>query len=229
MKNINWSLTTGFLSIFTGLLVAYNTYLVNKFDKELSMTESERALNFRIYESVGEALESENEKRILAVKVIVNAMASEELKPGFLEILKTGEAKAFAKEEAKRYVPVVFKQGDYGKKSNWKAWNFDLFWCENSGINGERLSTEIKHLFEKNGFSGRIRVRYLPESVIQREDFGKPDNFEIRVDAGEEYDNAKNILELINKSSSMSNNFNIFKIDNKEEKIPSYVSLFFCP
>ncbi|MCG8306177.1 MAG: hypothetical protein MI975_02220 [Cytophagales bacterium] len=104
-----------------------------------------------------------------------------------------------------------------------------FFWCENSGFTGERLAKEIEHLFKQNGFSGQIRVRYLAESVTRRKNFGKPADFEIRVDAGEELSSAEKILELIGKSSSIKKEeFNIFKVSEKS-KIPGYVSLFFCP
>ncbi|MCG8306178.1 MAG: hypothetical protein MI975_02225 [Cytophagales bacterium] len=125
MKNISLTTISNLLTILTGLLVAYNTYLVGKFNTELAEKESERELNFRIYESVIEALESENEKRILAIKVIVKSMANEKLKPGFLDVLETGEVKVFENEEVQKN-PKVTPPKDNGK-SKWKTWNFDLF------------------------------------------------------------------------------------------------------
>lgn len=228
MKKIDWPAISGLLSIATGLLVAYNTFLVNKFDNELTQIESERELNFKIYTSVTEALESENEQRISAVKVIVNSMANDQLKPGFLEILKTGEARAFDKADAESFVE---KKAEIAADEGipiWKTWNFDLFWCEKSGVDGERLAREIENLFKQNEFPGRLRVRYLPESVTQRTTFSKPAQFEIRVDAGEEHDNAEKIIQLINETSSIKETFNIYPVSKKNE-IPGYVSLFFCP
>ncbi|SMD32235.1 hypothetical protein SAMN04488029_0578 [Reichenbachiella faecimaris] len=230
MNKITLAGVSTFVSIITALLVTYNTIKVNQFNNELAKQKSDRELNFKIYESVTDALESENEKRILAVKVIVSSMASDNMKTGFLEILKSGEDKIYSNQEAQTYTNPLDKPSvKASEQANYKFWNYDIFWCSTSGLEAETLASEVKFILEQNGFKGRIRVRILPESVTKRPGMGVPATYEIRVDAGEEMKNADKITELITKSTSnIAGDFNVFQVSQKA-KIPGYVSLFFCP
>ncbi len=82
------------------VLVAFNTWQVSQFDTKFREVESERELNFRIYQSIAESIESGKPQRIRAVRVLVDVLAAEELRESFLSALETGEVQIFESQQA---------------------------------------------------------------------------------------------------------------------------------
>lgn len=226
------TIITTIISTITALLVAYNSITINSFDKKLREVESERELNFRIYKSIAEALESDNPKRIRAVRAIVEVMASDKLREGFLEALESGEVRIYEKEEALKPLEFAASQeapaAVVGSNPEWYRWNYDVFWCSDSGSRAESISEMIKSSMIANGFDGRIRARLLPESVKNRKTFGKVEPYQIRVEPGKEKENVRKIANEINKVSGLKERFDILTV-SPSNPTPGYVSVFICP
>ncbi len=71
-----FNLIATLLGAIATILLAFNTWKVSQFETELRAAESVRELNFRIYASIAEAIESNNPQRIRAVCALVEALSS---------------------------------------------------------------------------------------------------------------------------------------------------------
>lgn len=79
---------------FATCLLALNTWQVSTIDSKIKQESNQRELNFRLYDSVAEAIDSGKAQRIQAVRVLVDSLASEELRAGFNAALSAGEVQS---------------------------------------------------------------------------------------------------------------------------------------
>lgn len=217
------------LSAVTTLLVAFNTWKVSEFETDLKQVESERELNFRIYQSIAEALESDDARRIRAVRTIVSAMSPDHMKEGFLEALAAGEDDIYKKEEvavvrqtAISRVPAMPSEED----NEWGGWAFDLFWCSSSGAAAQEQAEILRDALEEAGARGRIRARVLPESRRQQVS-DAPTGYEVRGEVGEENISRK-LVEFANTALQPNEPFRFVPIQ-QDRKTAWYISAFLCP
>ena len=218
------------LSALTTALVAYNTWQVSTFEAELRRVESNRELNFRLYASISEALESNDARRIQAVRTIVMTMSPEPLRSGFLDALSAGEESIFDSEQLDVRAPVPTRAasppaGD--DVESWGEWDFDLFWCSVSGVGAQQQAERLEAALRNDGAEGRIRVRVLPES--RRADVGaEAFGYEVRGEAGEEAISER-LVSLARRE--VAPDFRFVSIAEGEQPVRTqwYVSAFICP
>ena len=215
------------LSALTTVLVGYNTWQVSTFEADLRRIESERELNFRIYGSISEALESNDARRIQAVRTIVVTMSPEPTKEGFLEALNAGEESIFDAEQVEIAVPTAAQtqpQPSSRNSGSWGDWDFDLFWCSVSGVAAQRQAERLRDALVEDGARGRIRVRVLPESR-RRQVSDRAHGYEVRGEAREEAISEK--LVLLGQRT-VNPDFRFVPVD-QPVKTEWYVSAFICP
>lgn len=223
------STVSAVLSGIVGVLVAFNTYQVSTFETDLKQVESERALNFRIYQSIAEALESDDERRMRAVRTIVEAMAGDEIKSGFLEALETRQTQLFDKEtrelevvQSSKAAPPV-AAGTSAEEFDWSRWDVDVFWCATSGAAAEGEAEAIVQALRERGANGRLRARELPARVNERTSYGIS-GYEVRMGEGEEV--PARILSELGVEIVPGAEFRRVRV---AQKSPGYVSVFLCP
>jgi hypothetical protein len=217
----NWTGVIAALGTVASLLLAYNTYQVSQFDTDLRRAESEREVNFRIYQSIAEAVESGNPQRIRAVRALVEALSSEGLRDPFLSALESGEVQIFAGEEATT-ARVRTEQPSF----NWEDWDYDVFWCSGSGVAAEAQATAIVEALRAENAKGRIRVRVLPQSVREQGAYRSMADYEIRYEANEQAQ-ATAVKALAERTMAVQG-FRLNQIA-PQQRTPWYVSLFICP
>lgn len=211
------------LSAAAAILVAFNTWQVSQFDTDLRQVESERELNFRIYQSIAEAVESGKSERIRAVRVLVDALAAEKLKEGFLSALETGDVQIFEVDQA---LPLSADRSSAAARNEWGDWDYDVFWCSPSGAAAEAQADALVAAIQKEGAKGRIRSRLLPDSIRQTDPYSSENQYEIRYEATEEQQ-AKLVGDLAERTIRGSH-FDLLEIE-PEKSTPWYVSVFICP
>lgn len=222
-------ITTLLGTLITGLL-AFNTYKVSSFENKLKQVESEREVNFRIYTSLSEAVESSNPKRIRAVRVLVESLASEDLKEGFLEALEIGEIEIYQSEEvlverSRKPTPQVESIGDTDFDFDWGDWDYDVFWCSGSGSGAEALANALVENLIKDGAKGRIRSRILPASVKAQSAYSDLFGYEIRYE-NNELRQAQALKDFAVNTTGIE--FSLNNI-NPNNKTAWYISAFICP
>lgn len=215
------------LSALTTALVAYNTYTVSQFESELKQIESDRELNFRIYASISEALESNDSRQIQAVRTIVISMSPEDLRDGFLQALDNGLGSIFDEEQVDVAAPRVRTASQPVAGSgpvSWGEWDFDIFWCSVSGSTAQKQAENLRDALIDDGAQGRVRVRILPESRRQQVSESAW-GYEVRGETGEEAI-AEKLTDLGRRV--VSPEFSFIPIE-QEERTQWYVSAFICP
>lgn len=210
-------------SAVAALLVAFNTWQVSQFDTDLRQVESERELNFRIYQSIAEAIESGKADRIRAVRVLVDALAAEKLKEGFLSALETGDVQIFEVDQA---LPVAANRSSTAVRNDWGDWDYDVFWCSSSGAAAEAQADALVAAIRNEGARGRIRARLLPDSIRKTDPYSSLSQYEIRYEATEKQQ-AKLVGDLAERTIRGSQ-FELLEIE-PEKSTPWYVSVFVCP
>jgi hypothetical protein len=227
-----WSKIAALVATIATIFSAYNAIKVSSLETDLKQVEAERELNFKIYSSIADALESGDEKRVLAVRGIVQAMASESIRPAFLQALEPAMQRVFAKEELAVTSPTIAQQTNASTESqsittdgSWGEWDFDIFWCASSGVEAENISSKIVYALENAGAKGRIRSRILPETVNQRS------GYQVK---GFQIGRSENEIEMANKLkefvTSLPGLENItVKEKTTSQKTAWYISMFICP
>lgn len=206
------------------LLVAFNTWQVSQFDADLRQVESERELNFRIYQSIADSIESGKHQRIRAVRVLVNALATKELRKSYLSVLETGEVQIWERQEAILSGPAELAGTP---RTNWRDWNYDIFWCSSSGAGAEAQANAIVAAIQAAGAEGRIRSRILPDSIRADDPYKSTEQYEVRFEASEETQ-ATQVAELAGRAIGQPGSFNLRRIE-PSKPTPWYVSVFACP
>ena len=204
------------------LLLAFNTWQVSQFDKELRTTESNRELNFRMYTSITDAIESNNPQRIRAVRVLVESLATDDVRAGFLAALETGEVDIYKAEQA-----LVSMPGTKERTVNWRDWDFDIFWCSSSGAEAEAKSVRFVQALKEDGAQGRVRSRILPDSVRAQAGYASVFGYQIRYEKSEEQQ-AQDLKRLAEEVFGTTDVYELHAI-TPENPTPWYVSVFVCP
>ncbi|MFT5674253.1 MAG: hypothetical protein ACI808_000168 [Paraglaciecola sp.] len=227
-----WSKIAALVATIATVFSAYNAIKVSSLEADFKQVEAERELNFRIYSSIADALESGDEKRVLAVRGIVQAMASESIRPAFLQALEPAMQRVFAQEELEVASSTIAQKGNASIEpksittdGSWGEWDFDVFWCASSGIEAENISSKIVHGLINAGAKGRIRSRILPDTVNQRRGY-QVTGFQIR--------RSDNEIEMANKLNKFVTSLPDLENITIKEKLTSqktawYISIFVCP
>lgn len=245
-----WSKIAALVATVATVVSGFNAMQVSRFETNFKQVEAERELNFRIYSSIASALESQDPKQILAVRGIVEAMASESIKPAFRQALEPAMQRVFNQEQLDVPTETVaatstggqstsngddaggggsdssgYSKGQSSTKLAWNDWDFDIFWCSSSGIEAEGLANQISYWLVKDGAKGRVRTRVLPDSINDRASYSV---------SGIEVRRSKNEAAMGQKLAQFVGNLSSFKDLKVTEKTsnqntPWYISVFVCP
>ncbi|MDJ0657145.1 MAG: hypothetical protein QNJ40_23500 [Xanthomonadales bacterium] len=206
------------------VLVAINTWQVSQFETDFRQVESERELNFRIYQSIAESIESGNPQRIRAVRALVDALASEDLRDSFLSALETGEVQIYESQQA---VPAGGARTTDAVREKWGDWDYDIFWCSSSGSAAESQANAIVAAIQGEGAEGRIRARVLPDSIRATGSYSSLQDYEIRYEESERK-RAEAVGAIAERTISIPGSFNLREIAPLKPT-PWYISVFICP
>ena len=249
-----WSKIAAFVATLATLLSGLSAFQVSRFETKLKEVQAERELNFRIYTSIADALESGDPKRVMAVRGIVEAMASDNIKPKFLEALEPAIVRVYQKEELAVSQPRSEDTTPENKdtaavdtlpseetgattpepapveaaepRSNpWGEWDIDIFWCADGSLNAENDANKIRAWLQQDGAQGRIRARILPSSVNQQSGY-RVSGYEIRRSADEV--GMANRLETFLRSIEGVGD-HPWKQRTTTQDTPWYISVFICP
>jgi hypothetical protein len=226
-----------------GIISGVNTYQISQLDSKISATESKNKWDFKVYDSVIGVVNSKDEGKILAVKVMVEHVASDELKNDLIKIVnnelekifetqdsrikmaagQVTATKAFKPEEEAVASPVEPSEA-LPAKVNWGSWDIDIFWCEASGAAAKEQADQLKYVIENDGAKGRIRSRILPEVTNKRPGYGVK-GYQIRPNANE-LAFANEVNQFVD---TLTNGDVSFEIKQSSQNTPWYLSLFICP
>ena len=246
-----WSKIAALVATLATILGAINALQVSRFDAQLKQAQAERELNFKIYASIADALESGDPKRVLAVRGIVDAMASDNIKPKFLEALEPAivgvyeeeQISAMARSSARSAIeprPTVDAKSLGGEGEappdpgavneapvapSWGDWDFDIFWCANSGVEAENLANKIRSWLINDGAKGRVRSRVLPNSVNAKSGF-RVTGYQIRR-SQQEVAMANRIERFILSIEGLEDLTLVQHVSS--QNTPWYLSVFVCP
>ena len=242
-----WSKIAALIATLATIVSGFNAMQVNRFESDLKKVQAERELNFKIYSSIADALESGDPKRVLAVRGIVEAMASDSIKPAFRQALEPAMQRVFEQEQLALLndthdgpppvlpapvtappmteMPIPDDMPEPKASLAWNDWDFDIFWCASAGVEAESLANTITYALKKDGAKGRIRARVLPDSVNQRSAYGA---------WGVEIRRSDNEAAMANKLASFAETLPAFEQLTIRQKTttqdtPWYISMFVCP
>lgn len=226
-----------------GIISGINTYQISQLDSKISATESKNKWDFKVYDSVIGVVNSKDEGKILAVKVMVEHVASDELKNDLIKIVNNELEKIFETQDSRikmassqvTTTKAVESEGEevaladeptvvLPAKVNWGSWDLDIFWCEASGAAAKEQADQLKYVIESEGAKGRIRSRILPEITNNRPGYGVK-GYQIRPNANE-LTFANDVGEFVN---DLTNGDVTFEIKQSAQNTPWYLSLFICP
>lgn len=219
---------TKLFGVIITALLALNTCQVSKFNEKTQQIENERELNFNLYKSISDAIDSSKPRNIRAARVLVENLASENLKDGFLAVLDSSEDDIYQIEESSTKIKTTLPTNN-SKTSDFKSrnWDYDIFWCSRSGAAAESLADSIRRDLITDGAEGRIRSRVLPEAIRQEKYDGLA-SYEIKFDSSDNYDErlqAQSLKGFIHKKTNRD-----FKLKNNNSGITEwYISVFICP
>jgi hypothetical protein len=213
--------------------------------EERDERESNQDFNLKIYEIVTQSLEEQNAKKQEAAQAFVVVMVDEPLRSSLLNVLKQGGApevqknigeilqaeKKFKYETTLKINSVETPDPDKTVKPSfqWNNWDFDIFWCTESGSVAMKQANLIGEQLLAEGSKGRIRIRELPESINAKAGY-QISGYGIRRNnnsAEIEVANAlKNLAETVLDSNDIKTTFSV-SVSN--QSTPWYVSSFVCP
>jgi hypothetical protein len=213
--------------------------------EERDERESNQDFNLKIYEIVTQSLEEQNAKKQEAAQAFVVVMVDEPLRSSLLNVLKQGGApevqknigeilqaeKKFKYETTLKINSVETPDPDKTVKPSfkWNDWDFDIFWCTESGSVAMKQANLIGEQLLAEGSKGRIRIRELPESINAKAGY-QISGYGIRRNnnsAEIEVANAlKNLAETVLDSNDIKTTFSV-SVSN--QSTPWYVSSFVCP
>lgn len=230
------------ITVITGAMVAYLNFTVSEVDSKLKESkelraerESQKTFDLKIYDKVIESLESHDAKKQEVAKALVIVMASPDLRDNLLNVLGQAgtddvrkdvtriieEEKAFKTEQQAIALPATnaVRLSD----SDWRAFSYDIFWCEESGENARGTAEEVVRLLKLRGVKGRLRVRKLPVSVNARKGY-QIAGYVIRANADEQ--RVADEFKAFADSSLVNTDF---IITFSRQPTPLYMSAFICP
>ncbi len=226
-----------------GIISGINTYQINQLDSKISATESKNKWDFKVYDSVVGVVNSKDSGKILAVKVMVEHVASDELKKDLIKIVNNELEKLYETEESRiKRLPTrsssvqtsepvvanvespVVTETPNVSQVDWGSWDLDIFWCESSGAGAKEQADQLKYVIEGEGAQGRIRSRILPDITNQKPGYGVK-GYQIRPNANE-LAFANQVAKFVN---TLTNGDVSFEIKQSAQKTPWYLSVFICP
>lgn len=237
-----------------GVISGINTYQISQLDSKISATESKNKWDFKVYDSVVEVVNSKDSGKILAVKIMVEHVASEELKKDLIAIVNNELEKLYETEEVGIKTNVsraavdksVSPQDETGdastpstadngeprtgtvetvaKQVEWGSWDLDIFWCESSGAGAKAQADQLKYIIQEQGAKGRIRSRILPDVTNARPGY-RVKGYQIRPNDNE--------IPFANEVRQFATNLTggdvEIEIKRSAQNTPWYLSLFICP
>lgn len=227
------------ITVITGALVAYLNFSVSDVETQLKETrevraerESRQSFDLKIYDKVVESLESHDQRKQQVAKALVVVMASPELRDNLLAVLEQAGTDTLRKQVAKiiqsenkfkveeSAIPVT--PAMTAAAADWKSYNYDIFWCEQSGPGGEAFAQQVMQALKENGATGRLRVRQLPASVNARAGY-QISGYVIRANQNE-----SKIAEALRKRAGAVLGTD-FVVTFSGQDTPLYISCFICP
>jgi hypothetical protein len=213
--------------------------------EERKERESNQEFNLKIYEIVTQSLEEQNAKKQEAAQAFVVVMVDEPLRSSLLNVLKQGGA-----PEVKKNIGEILQAEEKFKNATtldtnlvvkpeleeevipsykWENWDFDIFWCTESGSIAEQQANLIGEQLLAEGSKGRVRIRELPESINAKAGF-QISGYGIRRSNKAETEVANALKKLSEKVLLDKNDIKItFGVSVSNQDTPWYVSSFVCP
>jgi len=216
---------------------------LNKEERE--ERESNQQFNLKIYEIVTESLEEKNAKKQEAAQAFVVVMVEEPLRSSLLNVLKEGgdpvvqrnvgqilQAEEKFKQALDSQAQVAVSpdtQGTVSPSYQWGEWDFDIFWCTESGSPAKQQADLIGKQLLAEGSKGRIRIRELPESINAKAGY-QISGYVIRRNNDKQETEAasalKNLAETVLDKNGVKSKFSV---GISYQSTPWYVSAFVCP
>jgi len=216
---------------------------LNKEERE--ERESNQEFNLKIYEIVTKSLEEKNAKKQEAAQAFVVVMVEEPLRSSLLNVLKQGGAPEVQKnigqilEAEKKFKNEISSQtiiavapdikSTVTPSYQWDDWDFDIFWCTESGTAAKQQADLIGEQLLAEGSKGRIRIRELPESINAKAGY-QISGYGIRRNNNAAETKVagalKNLAETVLDKNGVKTTFNV-SISN--QSTPWYISSFLCP
>lgn len=211
--------------------------------EERDERESNQEFNLKIYEIVTQSLEEQNAKKQEAAQAFVVVMVEEPLRSSLLNVLKQGgepevkanvsqilEAEQQYKAGTRASTNIVATVGDTAVSSfEWNDWDFDIFWCNESGSAAKQQANLIGEQLLAEGAKGRVRIRALPESINAKAGY-QISGYGIRRNnnPGETKtaDALKKLSELVLEKNNIKTTFDV---SVSYQSTPWYISAFVCP
>jgi len=213
--------------------------MVKKNKEEREERESNQDFNLKIYEIVTQSLEEKNAQKQEAAKAFVVVMVDEPLRSSLLNVIKQGGAPEVKKDIGKileaeekfqtSAAIVPDKKRDEVSTYQWGNWDFDIFWCTESGPNAKKQAELIGEQLVAENAKGRIRIRELPESINAKSGY-QINGYGIRRNANkEETKTADALKKLAEKSLAEIDIKTSFNVSVSRQDTPWYISSFVCP
>ena len=226
------------VTVVTAVMVAILNNSVAKVEAQLQVSQEQRAeresfqsFDLKIYDKVIESLEAEDPQKQKVAQALVVVMASDSFRVKLLNVLQKTAEDTVKKEVEK----IIQKENQYNTEQKsvslakdnasatekWQNYNYDIFWCEESGDQAEKNAELVKnHLLEK-GVRGTVRVRQLPESINSRSGYRISGDI-IRANL-DEWEIATHLqIEMLDVLQMK------FAVTPSSQSTPGYISAFIC-
>ncbi|MGB1060075.1 MAG: hypothetical protein ACPGZU_08075 [Ketobacter sp.] len=243
------------VTVGTATMVAWLNYSVSRVDQglkeqiaavdiaikeardEREKINAEREFNFRIYDLVLNSLEEGNQQKQEVAKQFVLVMVDGELRKRLLGVLEEGGTEEIKRETAQVLAQErVYESGQMDvlrtartttPSFNWEDWDYDIFWCSESGEGAQQQAVLIQDQLLKEGAAGRIRVRELPASINAKTGY-KISGYVIR--RGESETSQARALQTLSEQVLADNGFPAaFQQQLSLQQTKWYISAFVCP
>ena len=204
---------------------------------ERDKVHAERDLYFKIYEMLRESiLEKDQSKQELIKEMIIIMVEDSLIRKKLLKILELSGTPEIRKDTT----TLVEKEENFEiqqssinlmerqeQDSEWRSWNYDIFWCETSGNRAELQANNIVSKLKSIGAKGRLRVRELPASINVRVGYGIS-GYVIRR-SNDEIAQATALQKLLREILLEDGHSVYFRQQHASQKTQWYISAFICP
>lgn len=211
--------------------------MVTRSREQREERESNQEFNLKIYDIVIKSLEENDAKKQEAAKAFVVVMGDDDLRDALLRVFEQGgqppvqqSARQILEAEERFRRPkqeTVKKTREETRSYPWGNWDFDIFWCSESGTEARKQAGLIGEQLVAEGAEGKIRVRELPASINARSGYRISD-YEIRRNSNEE-ETADALKALADKVLAGNGIRNTFEIGTTRQDTAWYISAFVCP
>ena len=204
---------------------------------ERDKVHAERELYFKIYEMLRDSIAEKDQLKQELVKELIIIMVEDSLvRKKLLKILELSGTPEIRKDTTtlvekeenfeiqQSSVNLVVRQE---QDSEWRSWNYDIFWCETSGNVAELQASNIVSKLKSIGVKGRLRVRELPASINARAGYGIS-GYVIRR-SNDEIAQATTLQKLLREILLENGHSVYFRQQNASQKTQWYISTFLCP